>query len=675
MILRVSDRHLFNVLRKAASKPALPSAQIAPAAAHRPVILGTAGHIDHGKTALVRALTGIDADRLPEEQQRGMTIDLGFAHLELAGRQVGVVDVPGHERFIRNMVAGATGLDLVMLVVAADDGVMPQTREHLEIIDLLGVRGGIIALNKIDLVDEQADGLSVERAIGDIRKTVAGTCLEGAPIIRVSAATGEGVPLLRDALEACISQADPPVWPPAFRLPIDRRFTLAGHGTVVTGSLLGGDVAAGNEVELMPVGRRLRVRNVQSHGSRHEGLASGRRVAVNAAGIKPGAIERGDELAAPGYLRPSERLAVRVRVLGSAPMMLETRAPVRLHIGTAAADARFVLLGSSELEPGQSAYALLTTDRPICATHRQRFIFRSAAHGVTIGGGYILTTCPPHLKLDEARPHSLTALDTGSDEEKLLAALELDATLGADALGLSRETGIEAAESASILSRLADEGRIVRSPEAKGAGFWTREHIDHCKAGVLARLGALLERDRPRLWIDRSTLVNATTAMGSAEFIGWIVAELLADGRLEQSDRMIRPTGYSIELGEAQARELDRLIEAYESAGFSPPAPDAAILASKLSADKARPLLQYALDSDRLVRVNSDIFLSARLMEDLRRILRVTFADGKGATISTLKDRLGVSRKYAVPICEFLDRQGWTRREGDQRFAGPKLKD
>lgn len=674
MALRVSGRP-FTLLRKAASKPISPSAQTRSAAAHRPVILGTAGHIDHGKTALVRALTGIDADRLPEEQKRGMTIDLGFAHLELAGRQVGVIDVPGHERFIRNMVAGATGLDLVMLVIAADDGVMPQTREHLEIIDLLGVRGGIIALNKIDLVDEQADDPAMGRTIDGIRKTVAGTCLEGAPIIRVSATTGDGIQLLRDALEACIASADPPPWPSAFRLPIDRRFTLAGHGTVVTGSLLGGDVAAGDEVELMPAGRRLRVRNVQSHGTRHEGLASGRRVAVNVAGIKPGAIERGDELAAPGYLRPSERLAVRVRVLSSAPMMLETRAPVRLHIGTSAADARIVLLGSAELEPGQSAYALLTTDRPICATHGQRFIFRSAAYGVTIGGGYILTTCPPHLKLHDARPPSLAALDTGSDEEKLLAALELDSTLGADTLGLSRETGIEAVESASILSRLADEGRIVRSPEAKGAGFWTSEHIDRCKAGVLARLGALLERDRPRLWIDRSTLINVTAAMGSAEFIDWIVKQLIASGRLEQSDRLIRPPGYSIELGEAQARDLNRLIEAFESAGFSPPTPDAAIMASKLSTDKARPLLQFALDAGRLVRVNSDIFLTAKLIEDLRRILRETFGDGKGATISVLKDRLGVSRKYAVPICEFLDRKGWTRREGDQRFAGPKLKD
>ncbi|MCH8333701.1 selenocysteine-specific translation elongation factor, partial [Candidatus Sumerlaeota bacterium] len=402
----------------------------------RALILGTAGHIDHGKTALVKALTGIDADRLPEEQQRGMTIDLGFAHLELGGKKIGIVDVPGHERFIRNMVAGATGIDLVMLLVAADDSVMPQTREHLEIIDLLGVRGGLVALSKIDLASEE----KILSAEAGVRELTRGTCLEGCPIIRVSAITGEGIAMLRDAIEQQIQNLDLDSWPPLFRLPIDRRFSLKGHGTVVTGSLLGGDVAPSDEVELMPQGRKVRVRSAQSHGSQRQGLESGRRVALNVAGLRTRDVKRGDELAAPGFLRPSSRLLVRLRCLRSAPLVIDSHQTFRLHIGTQNVDGQFALIGVEELEPGQSVYGLLRTKAEVCAVHGQRFIVRSSSHGVTIGGGEVLCTNPPRLKLSEGEPAWIDTLHDGSERDRLLTMLEIEPSLGGDLRGLYRET-------------------------------------------------------------------------------------------------------------------------------------------------------------------------------------------------------------------------------------------
>jgi len=450
----------------------------------RPLIIGTAGHIDHGKTALIRALTGIDADRLPEEQARGMTIDLGFAFTELGGRRVGIVDVPGHEKFIRNMVAGATGIDLVMLVVAADDAVMPQTREHLEIIDLLGVQSGLAVLNKIDLVDEHR----LEQARSSVEALLKGTCLEGSPIVPVSAVTGTGIEALRDRLAAHIAGVPWKPWPSLFRMPIDRRFSLKGHGTVVTGSLMGGDIQAGEEVELWPRGKKVRARSAQSHGTAHESVQSGRRVAINIPNVKVGEIHRGDELAAVGYLRPSRRLAVRLRNLESSPLLIEAGVEFRLHLGTTSTNAIFMLLGSNELEPGDEAFALMQTSDPVLGAHGQRFILRSSAHGITIGGGTILFTRPPRLNLKAPPPAWLQQLSADDDEGRLLAALEIEPTLGGSIPGLCRETGLQPETAEPLLQGLSESGRIRRSPGTKNAGYWTESFIAATKDELLDRI-------------------------------------------------------------------------------------------------------------------------------------------------------------------------------------------
>lgn len=640
-----------------------------PTELQRPLIIGTAGHIDHGKTALIHALTGIDADRLPEEQARGMTIDLGFAFTELGARRVGIVDVPGHEKFIRNMVAGATGVDLVLLVVAADDAVMPQTREHLEIVDLLGVQGGLVALNKIDLVDEDR----LEQARTSVAALLKGTCLEGSPILPVSAATGAGVEALRDALAAHIAGVPWKPWPSLFRMPIDRRFSLKGHGTVVTGSLMGGDIKAGDEVELWPHGKKVRARSAQSHGATHEGVQSGRRVAVNLPNVKVSEIQRGNELAAVGYLRPSRRLAVRLRNLDSSPLLIEPGAELRLHLGTASANAHFILLGENDLEPGDEAYALMQTSEPVMGAHGQRFILRSSAHGITIGGGTILFTRPPRLNLKQPAPGWMKQLDAEDDEGRLLAALEVEPTLGGSVRGLCRETGLQPETAEPLLQKLVESGRIRRSPGTRNPGYWTDAFIDATKTELLRRIRRGLERNRPRLALAPGLLSKETSDLGDADFVQWTLEMLREEGRVSVQRQGVMLPDYRVELNPEESAELERLLAAYRRAGLRPEPAEAMRTQAGLAPSHGEALHAYAVDRGDLIELNAELALHRETHEALLNTLRKLFEGDQGLTVSQLKDHLGITRKYAIPLCEHLDRRGYTRREGDVRHAGPGL--
>lgn len=635
----------------------------------RPLIIGTAGHIDHGKTALIRALTGIDADRLPEEQARGMTIDLGFAFTELGGRRVGIVDVPGHEKFIRNMVAGATGIDLVMLVVAADDAVMPQTREHLEIVDLLGVQSGIVVLNKIDLVDEHR----LEQARSSVEALLKGTCLDGSPILPVSAVTGTGIETLRDNLAAHIAAVPWKPWPSLFRMPIDRRFSLKGHGTVVTGSLMGGDIRAGEEVELWPRGKKVRARSAQSHGTTHEGVQSGRRVAINLPNVKVSEIQRGDELAAVGYLRPSRRLAVRVRNLESSPLLIEAAADFRLHMGTASTNAAFMLIAGDELEPGEETYAVMQTSDPVMGTHGQRFILRSSAHGITIGGGIVLYTQPPRLNLKAPPPAWLKQLDGEDPEGRLLAALEIEPVLGGSLPALCRETGLQPEAAERLLVRLVECGRIRRSPGTRNAGYWTEAFIADTKGELLNRIERALERNRPRLALPPGELSRETADLGDSEFIQWILDLLQQDGAVTLQRQGVMLPGYRVELKPGEEQELERLLSAYRTAGLRPESNETMRTQAGLSPAHGEALHALATDRGDLVELNAELALHREVHGGLLAKLREMLAKGDGVTVSQLKDELGISRKYAIPLCEHLDRRGFTRRQGDLRFAGAQL--
>ncbi|MDA1162746.1 MAG: selenocysteine-specific translation elongation factor, partial [Planctomycetota bacterium] len=421
------------------------------------IIVGTAGHIDHGKTRLVGKLSGIDTDRLPEEKARGISIDLGFAHMRAGDLQLGIVDVPGHERFVRNMVAGATGINVAMLVVAADDAVMPQTREHLDIMDLLGIRVGLVALTKIDLVDEDM----VELARCDIEDNLTGTFLEGCPIVPVSSETGEGLDELKATLLEICSSIQLPQTLPLFRMAIDRVFSIPGHGTVVTGSVLSGDVHVGDSLDLWPEGREVRVRSVQRHGEQADEAGSRQRTAINLAGLKHDEVSRGCELATPGYLKPTKRLLVDLKLLDSAPIGLKNRIEVGLHTGTREIPCRVILKGR-RLEPGERGYAELRLSEPMVATWGQRFILRRISPAITLGGGTILDPHIPDLHRIRDVETVAEQLANPSSEKRLAARLAQRDVVSSSDLTLASSIGVMPDELQKLLTKLRSDGKLVR---------------------------------------------------------------------------------------------------------------------------------------------------------------------------------------------------------------------
>ncbi|HEY5952168.1 MAG TPA: selenocysteine-specific translation elongation factor, partial [Kofleriaceae bacterium] len=430
-----------------------------------PIVLGTAGHIDHGKTSLVRALTGIDTDRLPVEKARGITTELGFARLDLGERRVAVVDVPGHERFVKSMVAGATGLDLVMLVIAADEGVMPQTREHLDICDLLGVRRGMIVLTKRDLVDDEWLGL----VTADVTAAVAGTFLEGAPILAVSTKTGEGIDRLRDELVKQIDALPPRAQTGVFRLPIDRVFTVKGFGTIVTGTILGGEVKNGDELTVIPTGLTARVRGIEVHGAAVEHAIAGHRAALNLGGVAVEDLARGDMLAHPGKVAASHILDVELRYLRSAPGNLPARSKVLVHHATAQVLASLVLVDQKEITPGSTALAQLRLDQttPLGALPNDRFIVRgfvaSQSGGSTIGGGRIIRVLAPKARKGEQHAQTVAALASARLDQRVALDIKTAAYAGLTVADLVRRLGVPADALKAPLTRLLGAGELLQA--------------------------------------------------------------------------------------------------------------------------------------------------------------------------------------------------------------------
>jgi selenocysteine-specific elongation factor len=637
--------------------------------ARRDLVIGTAGHIDHGKTALVRALTGVDTDRLPAEKQRGITIDLGFAALDLGVLHLALIDVPGHERFIRNMLAGATGLDLALLVVAADDSVMPQTREHLEILRLLGLSGGLVALTKCDLADPSWLALVED----EVRGLVTGTFLEGAPIVRTSATTGLGIEALREALERLGAAAPDRSDAGLFRMAVDRAFTVAGHGTVVTGTVASGTVAVGDDLDWLPEGRTVRVRGLQRHDRPVDRVSRGSRAAINLGGVHHGEILRGQELGAPGYLTATRALSVEVRAGDEAPRPVRHRGRYRVHLGTAEVTATLALLGPNELAPGKSSLAQLFLAEPVAAVSGQPFVLREESPPATLGGGRVLQPSARRLRRrDKASVERLARLGVPDPQERAAAALSFFGLHPWTDRDLCREAGLTLDEVPRVIAALAGSGGLTELPVGPRrsvrllAGF-----VADLEDRVLRALGRL-HAARPRQTaIPRSHVAAELPDLDSDALVAALIDRLKAQGKVVGDARTVAVKGYEPKLSQGERRLKNELAEALRAGGFSPP--DAAELAAVSGARSAvvPELLALLCDEERAVEISPQVYLDFEVAADLRRRIVAALSDGSTITMSGIRDLLGTTRKYAVPIGEYLDRVGLTVRDGDNRRLGP----
>jgi selenocysteine-specific elongation factor len=626
------------------------------------VIVGTAGHIDHGKSALVEALTGTHPDRLAEEKRRGITIELGFAFLEENGVRFGLVDVPGHERFVSNMLAGAAGIDLVLLVIAADESIKPQTREHFDICRLLGVKRGVVALTKSDLVD--ADMLGLVRL--EVEEYLRGSFLERAPIVPVSVKTGAGLGELKKALHAVATEISGKDSARYFRLPIDRAFAIKGFGTVVTGTLISGGVSAEDEVELFPEGKRLRVRGVQSGGKSVERAIAGQRTAVNLAGIEHAEVKRGMTLAAPGHFRKTRRVDVRLTLLPSA-RKLKHRARVHFHAGTSETIAEVSLYGESVITPGQSTLAHLRLQDDVLLLPGDRFILRQFSPVITIGGGVILDSLArrPTLR-DTGRVAFLETLESAKREE-MLAAMTERALLGLAMEDIVARTGWFDHEIRETAQTLATAGR-AKVVSAEPLFLLGRKAFDDVRRKITERIERFHKENPLLLGIAREDLRAGLGRRVRPETFRAALEELGAEKKLDVQGELVKRAGAQIALQPDEAKAKGEIEQAFADAGLAVPSVKEVLAKLSVEAKRAEKLLQILLREKSLVRVSPELVFHRDALVHLKEQL-VTFKKAKAERISVpvFKELTGITRKYAIPLLEYLDRERVTRRAGDER--------
>ncbi len=626
----------------------------------RPVIIGTAGHVDHGKTSLIQALTGVDTDRLQQEKERGISIELGFAPLYLPdGRLAGVVDVPGHEKFIPQMLAGAASIDLVLLVVDAAEGVMPQTREHLQILQLLNIKRGILVLNKIDLVEE--DWLDIVEE--ELREQVAGTFLATAPCCRVSARQKLGLTGLLDQLVESISQLPERDSAGPVRLPVDRSFSISGFGTVVTGTLVSGTVRTGERLEILPIGKQARVRELQVHGQKVEVAQAGQRLAINLAGAERSWFRSGSVVASPHRFAVTERIDVRLQLLAEAPRALKFRDPVHFHLGTARAVGRVVLLEADSLEPGGSTLAQIVLDRPLAAWRGDPFVIRSYSPVTSIGGGLVLDAGPAkHRRFRPEVLKRLQQLETGSSGAVLHGVEQLQAARLRDLeklTGLSRESlrqNLHELTSSGELCQLAEQWLISRQYDA-----WLDQLVERC-ADLLA-LNPLAQG------IARATLKVGLPAVLALKSFDLLLENLLSAGRLQVIGDLFSTPGWQPQVSAKQKELLQQILQRFEQQGLQVANLNQTLEDLGLDALAVEPLLAYLLGQGALVRLSTESLLSSSAYEIALQKLCSHFATEEGLGLAQYRDLIGCSRKLAQALLEQFDGCKYTRRQGDIRLA------
>jgi len=623
-------------------------------------IIGTAGHVDHGKTSLIRALTGAETDRLREEQERGMSIDLGFADFALpSGRHAGVIDVPGHERFLKNMLAGAGGIDLVILVIAADEGVMPQTREHLDILSVLQTRKGVVALTKADMVDSEW----LELVQDDVRGALKGTFLRDAPIVPVSSVTGEGVPELKALLDAMAAEVPTRTIVGPWRLPIDRVFTIRGFGTVVTGTLVAGVARVGDRVEVLPEEVETRVRSLQVHGASVDFAEAGTRVAMNLAGVDLEEIDRGSVAAPPGVYEPTLALDARLDVLESCPREVRNRTRVRVYLGTAEVLARMNLLDADALEPGQSGLVQLRLESPTIAAKGDRYVVRLYSPMETIGGGSIIDPAPSrHRRFNEQVLANLAVKEMGTPEELVAEAVQRAGLAPVAPAAAALQLAMPAEEVASLVAGLKERGDLV---EIEAGRFLHRHRLDAAAHLVTGTLSEFHAAQPMRAGMSREELRSRLSRQVDAKGFNLVLTRVEAEGLVAAEGGRVRLASHEPQLTPEQRRVAD----AFESGLLADPfnAPSYDELRAGLPPKAAQEVWDALLGNGVIVRISEGVFLHRKAVEQAIEQVRAYLAENRQVTAAQFRDLLGTSRKYAVPLMEYLDAQRVTRRLGDVR--------
>jgi|Deesub1362A_J573_1020465.scaffolds.fasta_scaffold00356_2 selenocysteine-specific elongation factor len=622
----------------------------------RYVILGTAGHIDHGKSALVRAMTGTDPDRLKEEKERGITIDLGFANITYPdGLTIGIVDVPGHERLVRNMLAGAGGIDIVLMVIAADEGVMPQTREHLAICDLLGVKRGLIAVTKSDLVDQEW----LELVIDDVRRFVKDTFLEDAEVIPVSSKTGYNIETLKEALREMALLVEPKPANSIFRLYVDRVFTLKGFGTVVTGTAISGSIEVDSVVEILPMGIMAKVRGLQSHGRGIERAFAGQRVAINLQGVEKDEIKRGDVVATPQRLVPSYAVDTSVKILKDAPITgIKNGSLVHFHTGSAELTARVVLYEKDELQPGDSTFCQFRFKRPVVVMSGDRFIIRRFSPLTTVGGGEILDPTPIKRRRQEAL-EKLKGLNDGDIEQRLRIKIR---DYGLNGLGRSEVEGWIKAESDRIdnaLGSLLEKGMIL----SIDGRLVSKESFDDFSTKVISIVEGFHKDNPLREGMQKDSIRAYFKGVGQKSFDSLIS---LVDGLVIEKD-IVRLRDFQVSIADEKRQIMDRILNLLEKSGFQPPMKSDLSKMLSINESELTELLRLMTSEGRLVRINDALYLPGSAYRKMLSRLKDFFRKKQEMTVSEFRDMLNTTRKYALPYLEHLDSNKITLRVGDVR--------
>ena len=628
------------------------------------IILGTAGHIDHGKTSLIKAVTGTNTDRLKEEQERGITIELGFASLLLpSGQRIGIVDVPGHEKFVKNMVAGASGIDIVTMIIAADEGVMPQTREHLEICTLLDVKHGMVVLTKIDMVDEEWLELVTE----DVREFVEGTFLQDKPIVPVSSMTGEGIPEFLEVLDKAVSEVPERSATSLFRLPVDRVFSMKGFGTVITGSLISGSIHVGDTIMVYPSGITSKIRGIQVHNDSIEEAQAGMRTAINFQGLDKETVNRGDVLARPGTLKPSFMMDLWLTYLKSNKKPVKNRTRVRFHAGTSEMLGILILLDREELLPGDSAAVQIRMDQPVCLVRDDRFVIRSYSPVRTIGGGFILNPIPDkHKRFRKDITDGLNRISTDSPENIVAYHVGAAGFKGLSFNDLKLVTNQPEKTLQQLCQGLLSNKTLILT-DKENQIYIHKDTFEKIKSDILTYLYDFHTLNPLKPGMSKEELKSKFPLLQGSKIFNQALDQLVKSKETVVTEDLVHLANHSVSLGIDQEEIRNKIIDAYREGGLTPPYFRDIAKSIDMDHQKIQDVLMHLVKEGTVIKTKDDLFFDINAINDLKKRL-VDFLETNGEiTTPQFKELTGASRKYVIPLIEYFDAKNVTIRVGDIR--------